>query len=391
MHLGLIYGLLLWLFARMPVVKKSKAAQAILILSCLWLFSLLTGGSASVIRSAVMFTFITFGTMFFRQASIYNSLAASAFVMLCYNPYYLDMIWKAVALTTAAQILTFPVCIYYFHQFPLLFLITNLIAVPLSTVILYAEILLVALSWIPVVGLYIGKITGWLLWLMNKIILWVNELPFAVWDKIPANVFTTWLLYATVICIAAWLINKNKKMLQWSLAFCAGFVLLHTIIAWQIKSQQKFIVYNVPQHQAIDFVEGNNYRFVGDSILLVDGLLQNFHLKPGRIALQLNKKVDSLPACFDKNGFYHFGNKKILVLDETFAFESEKKMDVDYIVISKSPKVYIPQLVKTFNCNKFIFDASNSLWKIEKWKQDCDKLNLQYHSIPEQGAFVTDL
>ena len=98
-----------------------------------------------------------------------------------------------------------------------------------------------------------------------------------------------------------------------------------------------------------------------------------------------------MASCFNKNGFYHFGNKKIVVLDETFAFESEKKMDVDYIVISKSPKVYIPQLVKTFNCNKFIFDASNSLWKIEKWKQDCDKLNLQYHSIPEQGAFVTDL
>ncbi len=424
MHLGLIYGLLLWLFARMPIVKKSKAAQAILILSCLWLFSLLTGGAASVIRSAVMFTFITFGTMFFRQSSIYNSLAASAFVMLCYNPYYLwdvgfqlsylavvgivvfqkpiynllyvknkylDMIWKAAALTTAAQILTFPVCIYYFHQFPLLFLITNLIAVPLSTIVLYAEILLVAFSWIPIVGLYIGKITGWLLWLMNKIILWVNELPFAVWDKIPANVFTTWLLYATVICIAAWLINKNKKMLQWSLAFCAGFVLFHTIIAWQVKSQQKFIVYNVPQHQAIDFVEGNNYRFVGDSILLIDGLLQNFHLKPGRISLQLNKKVDSMASCFNKNGFYHFGNKKIVVLDETFVFESEKKMNVDYIVISKNPKVYIPQLVKTFNCNKFIFDASNSLWKIEKWKQDCDKLNLQYHSIPEQGAFVTDL
>jgi competence protein ComEC len=425
MHLGLIYGMLIWMFARMPLIKRSKATQAFLILACLWLFSLLTGGAASVIRSAVMFTFITMGKMLLKkEASIYSSLAASAFVMLVYNPYYLwdvgfqlsylavvgivafqkpiynclyiknkyiDMVWKAAALTTAAQILTFPVCIYYFHQFPVLFLITNLVAVPLSTVVLYSAILLVAISWIPVMGLYVGKITGWLLWVMNKIILWVNELPFAVWDKIPSNIFTTWLLYATVFCVAAWLMNKNKKMLQWSLSFCAGFVLLHTVIAWQVKSQHKFIVYNVPQHQAIDFVEGNNYRFVGDSILLVDGILQNFHLKPGRIALQLNKKVDSMTACFNKNGFYQFGNKKIVVLDENIAFESEKKMDVDYIVISKNPKLYINQLVKTFNCNKFIFDASNSLWKIEKWKQDCDKLNLPYHSIPEQGAFVADL
>jgi competence protein ComEC len=424
MHLGLIYGILLWLFARLPLVKRSKATQAILILSCLWLFSLLTGGSASVIRSAVMFTFITLGSMFFKQASVYSSLAASAFVMLVINPYYLwdvgfqlsylavvgivafqkpiyncfyiknkyaDMVWKAAALTTAAQILTFPVCIYYFHQFPVLFLFTNLIAVPLSTVVLYAAIFLVAFSWIPVVGIYAGKLTGWLLSLMNKIILWVNELPFAVWDKIPSNIFTTWLLYATVICMASWLINKNKSMMQWGLACCAGFVLVHTGIAWQVKSQQKFIVYNVPQHQAIDFIEGNNYRFVGDSVLLTDGLLQNFHLKPGRIALQLNKNVESLPACFDKNGFYQFGNKKIAVLDQNAHYDSDKKMSVDYIILSKSPQLSIAELVKTFNCNKFIFDASNSLWKIEKWKQDCDKLNLPYHSVPQQGAFVTDL
>ncbi|MES2849749.1 MAG: ComEC/Rec2 family competence protein [Bacteroidota bacterium] len=426
MHLGLIYAMLVWLFARIPLIKKSRATQAILILTCLWLFSLLTGGSASVIRSAVMFSFITAGKMLLKkEASIYSSLAASALVMLCVNPYYLwdvgfqlsylavvgivafqkpiynlvyiknkwiDNVWKAAALTTAAQILTFPVCIYYFHQFPVLFLFTNLIAVPLSTGILYAAIFLVAFSWVPYVGEFAGKVAGWGLWLMNKFILWVNEFPFAVWDKIPSNILTTWLLYATVIAIATWLTSKNKRVLQWALCFCAGFVLLHAGIGWQVKSQQKFIVYNVPQHQAIDFVEGNNYRFLGDSILLVDGLLQNFHLKPGRIALQLNKRVDSMASCFGKEQFYHFGNKKILVLDEALSFEAgEKKMDVDFIVISKSPTIYIPQLVKTFNCNKFIFDASNSLWKIEKWKQDCDKLNLPYHSIPEKGAFVTDL
>ncbi len=426
MHLGLIYAMLVWLFAKTPGVKKSKATQAILILACLWLFSLLTGGSASVIRSAVMFSFITAGKMLLkREASIYSSLAASALLMLCVNPYYLwdvgfqlsylavvgivafqkpiynlvyvknqyiDMVWKAVALTTAAQILTFPVCIYYFHQFPLLFLITNLVAVPLSTAILYAEIFLVGFSWIPIVGLYAGKVTAWLLWLMNRFILWVNELPFAVWDKIPANMFTTWLLYATVVLIAAWLIHKNSKILKWALGCLAGFLLAHSIINWKVKSQQKIIVYNVPQHQAIDFVQGDTYRFAGDSILLVDGLLQNFHLKPGRIALQLNKRVGTMAGSYQKEMFYQFGDTRVLVIDKPVEFDTTtEKMNVDMIVISKSPKVYIPQLVKTFNCNKFIFDASNSLWKIEKWKQDCDKLNLPYHSIPEKGAFVMDL
>lgn len=426
MHLGLIYVMLVWLFARMPLIKKSKWLQAIMILSCLWLFSLLTGGAASVLRSAVIFSFITLGkTVFTKKSSTYNSLAASAFVMLVYNPYYLwdvgfqlsylavtgivifqkpiynlwyvknkvgNKIWEMIAITLAAQILTFPICIYYFHQFPNLFLITNLIAVPLSTIILYAEIALVALSWIPFVGVYIGKITGGLVWLMNKIILWINNFSFAVWDKIPANILSTWLLYATVIGLSAWLMNKNKKVLRFSLFALLAFVMVHAYGNWQIKNQQKLIVYNVPQHQAIDFVKGNNYIFNGDSVLLEDGMLQNFHLKPGRIALQLNNRTNTIATCWQQQMFYQFGNKRVLVIDKSVAFEPlQQKIDVDIIIISKSPKLYIPQLAQVFNCKQYVVDASNSLWKIGKWKKDCEELHLQLHSVPEKGAFVLDL
>jgi competence protein ComEC len=425
MHLGLIYGLLFWLFPKLPFIKRAKWLQAVLILTFLWLFSLLTGGAASVIRSAVMFTFITGGKFFFKQSSIYNSLAASAFVMLCYNPYYLwdvgfqlsylavigiiifqrpiynclyiknkwiDIVWQAVSLTTAAQILTFPICIYYFHQFPVLFLVANLIAVPLSTVILYTEIFLVVFSWVPYVSVFTGKITAWAVWCMNKFIEWINNLPFAVWDKIPADIFTTWLLYAVVIFIAAWLLNKNKKLLQVAFSCLVGFIAIHTVIAWQVKHQQKIIVYNVPQHKAIDFVRGNNYQFVGDSILLEDGLLQNFHLKPGRIALQLNHRVDSMQELFQQMNFYQFGNKRVLLIEDGTVFETTpQKIKVDIIVISKNPKLNINQLAQVFNCGCYVFDASNSLWKIDKWKQSCQQLNLQFHSVPEQGAFVLDL
>lgn len=426
MHLGLIYVMLVWIFARTPLIKKSKITQVILILGCLWLFSILTGGSASVLRSAVMFSFITVGKTFFRQSSIYNSLAASAFIMLCYNPYYLwdvgfqlsyfavvgiivfqkpiynllyvknkwvDKVWQLVAVSLAAQVLTFPICIYYFHQFPNLFLITNIIAVPLSTIILFAEIALVAFAWVPFVGEYLGKVVTWLVWLMNKIILSVNDIPFAVWDRIPANVFTTWLLYIVVIGVAVWLLNKNKRLLKISLFCLLVFTMAQVYGKWQIANQKKLIVYNVPQHQAIDFIDGNNFQFVGDSALLVDGMLQNFHLKPGRIQMQLNKRVDSVKNIFTaQNLFYQFGNKRILLINKPISFEEpQEKIDVDIIIISKSPKLYIPQLVSVFNFNKIIFDASNSLWKIEKWKKDCERLHLQNYSVPQQGAFILDL
>ena len=425
MHLALIYGLLVWLFARIPLINKSKIAQVALILSCLWLFSLLTGAAASVLRSAVMFTFIAVGKNLSKESSIYNSLAASAFVMLCHNPYFLwdvgfqlsylavvgiiifqksiynwlyiknkwvNKIWKLMAVSLSAQVLTFPVCIYYFHQFPNLFLITNIIAVPLSGIILFAEIGLVAFSWIPLLGNYLGKIVGWGVWCMNKIIVWVSQLSFAVWDNIPSTVATTWLLYAVVIGIAMWLLNKNKNAFRLAIVCLFGFTLLLAYGNWQIKNQQKIIVYNVPQHQAIDFISGNNYLFLGDSILLADGVLQNFHLKPARVALQLNKRVDTIAAVFQEQLFYKMGNKKLIVIDKPIQFEQvQQRVDVDMIVISKSPKLSIAQLQNVFNCSQYIFDASNSLWKIAQWQKDCKALHLNFHSIPAEGAFVCDI
>jgi competence protein ComEC len=425
MHLALIYVLLVWLFAKIPLINKSKLLQLILILTCLWLFSLLTGASPSVLRAAVMFSFIAVGKTYFKQASIYNSLAASAFVLLCFNPYYLwavgfqlsylavlgivifqkpiyncfyiknkwiDKAWQLMSVTTAAQILTFPVCIYYFHQFPNLFLISNMIAVPLSGIILYAEIALIAFSWIPFVGIWLGKLVTGLIWVMNKIILWINDQPFAVWDKIQATVLSTWLLYTIVIGFSCWLFLKNKKYFHFAMFMLLAFVIQNAYSKWQSSKQQKLIVYNVPQHKAIDFINGNEYLFVGDSSLEEEGFLQNFHLKPGRILQQLVKSSDTLNGVFNNGMFYQFNSKKILIADKTISFESvDKKIDLDLLIISKNPKLNITDLLAVFNCKQVVFDASNPEWKIEKWKQECNDLQVNNYSIPEAGAFIYNI
>jgi len=425
MHLGLIYVLLVWLFAKVPLISQSKLMQVVLILGFLWLFSLLTGAAASVLRSAVMFTFITLGKHFMKRSSIYNSIAASAFVMLCFNPYFLwdvgfqlsyaavvgivvfqrpiyncmyiknkwvDGTWKLMSVSLAAQLLTFPACIYYFHQFPNLFLITNIIAVPLSGFILYAEIALVALSWLPFAGTYLGKGVSWLLWLMNKIIRGINDLPFSVWDKIHADVITTWMLYMVVAGFSAWLISKNKKYFQLGLVCLLFFVSLNTYNSWQLAKQQMIIVYNVPRYQAIDLVSGNSYRFIGDDELQEDALLQNFHLKPGRVYFQLNQRKDSMEDVFQDGLFYQFNKKRLMIIDRPLLFETPRqKTDIDLVIISKNPKLSISQLASGFNCKQFIFDASNPEWKIAQWQKECEDLHLPGYTIAREGAFVYDI
>ena len=160
---------------------------------------------------------------------------------------------------------------------------------------------------------------------------------------------------------------------------------------WHFSRQEKIIVYNVPSHRAIDFVSGNRYRFVGDDDLARDGLLQTFHLKPSRISLMLTAKDDGGMDLYRSNNFYQFHNKRILIIDSAIVYiPAAERMHVDYIIISKNPKIVMPRLAAVFNCNHYVFDASNPLWKIAKWKKDCEDLHLPFHSVPEQGAFVTD-
>ena len=425
LHLGLIYAVLLWLLNRVPVLKRSRHAKVVLLISSLWLFALLTGGSASVLRSAVMFTVIVAGKYYFRQSSVYNSLATSAFILLCYNPFFLwdvgfqlsycavigivslqqfiyrqwyisnwcgRQLWSMASVTIAAQLTAFPLCIYYFHQFPNMFLLTNLVAVPLSTVILFAEILLVIIAPLHAAATWLGKITGLFIYIMNEVILFFDSFSFSVWDNIYADVFTSLSLYTFLFFVMAGWMNSRRRYFHISLFCLALFTALHTLYFLQAQQQRKIIIYNVSRHRAVDFIDRDRFVFAGDSILSQPGLQQNFHLKPARIALQATHAEESLPALRQQNGYYSFYHKKIVMIDSSAVFSmpaGSKKTDV--LLLSHNPAVDIEEVIKLVSPAIIVFDASNSLWKIQQWKRECEALILRYHSVAEEGAFVLEV
>lgn len=422
MHLALIYYFLLWIFARVPVIKKSKFTRLVLVLLCLWFFSLLTGAPASVLRSAVMFSFIAVGDSFDKKNSIYNSLAISAFVLLCYDPFmlwdvgfqlsYLAVLgivifqkyiynwfyfknkilhagWKIASVSLAAQLLTLPLCIFYFHQFPLLFLLSNMIAIPLSTIALWGCIAVVAMSAIPITAVYCGKLVAGIIWLLNHFVLLINSIPFSLWSGLSVSLAGTILLYLIFICFTYSLIKKNKSVLKIALASTLIFASITAYLKWKTFNQKKIIVYNISQHQGIDFIFGNQFHFVGDSDLTENSLLANYNLKPARIALMLHNNPDFKGFLHVEKNFYQFYNKRILIIDSAFNYYPlREKINLDYIVISKNPRVIISEITANFDCKNFIFDASNSFWKIDQWKKECEELHLHFHSVAEQGAFV---
>lgn len=302
-----------------------------------------------------------------------------------------DFIWKLNAVTIAAQILTLPVSIYHFQQFPATFLLTNFLAVPLSSFILLAEILLCITSFIPVVAALSGKVISWLIWLMNTYIERIELLPFSLWDGLQISIPQTVLLFVVASGWGVWLIGKSKTGLKCGLAALFAFTILRMFSFIKANGRQQLIVYNVPRKQAIDIIDRRKYLFVGDPDLLADDFIRNFHIKPSR-TLHRVEPVEGPDQYHLQEDMLIYRDHKILLLKETKHFSAlPTRLPVDLLIVSNSPKLYFNELAKTFSVRQVVFDGSCPAWKVNHWKRDCDSLHIPYHDVSEKGAFVMPL
>lgn len=423
LHLGMIYWLLLKILIPFAKRKWLVIVKPIVILFVLWGFTFVAGAAPSILRSAVMFTFIVVGETFDKRVNILNSLAASAFLLLAINPFslwdvgfqlsytavlsivifhgyinkwfyfknkLLQYFWSLNALSLSAQILTLPIVLYHFHQFPNLFLITNIFAVPFSGLILFAELLLLVVSPLTSVANFVGSFTENLISILNNFIQRMDSLPFAVWQSIQITIPQAILLYAAIITFAIWLVQKNSKYFLSGLMFLLLFITIRSIDFAKRNTQQKLIVYNVPKHTAIDIIEGRNYYFLGDSILTEDGFLRNFHIKPSRVLHRITP-TNTINNFSITSNFILSANKKVVIVDDEFEFTTTQKIKTDVVVLTKNPKVELSNLSTIFQCNQYVFDSSNPFYKVEQWNKQADSLHLQHHSTATQGAFQVDL
>jgi len=424
MHIALIYWLLDLVCSPLKKIKHSKWPVAAVVIAGLWLFSLVAGAQASVIRSAVMFTCIVIGKTFVKKASIYNTLAFSAFALLCYNPYWLwdvgfqlsyaavlsivifakpiynlmyiknkmlDFVWKANSVSIAAQLLTTPISLYHFHQFPNYFLLSNFVAVPLSSIIVLGEIALCAVSLVPLVASITGKILSTLMWLMNAYIERIEALPLSLTDNIQISVLQAVLLTAMVCGIGYLMLEKQKFGAWLGLMSLAAFAIIRSLTVIGCDQQRDLIVYNIPKHHAIDLFEGRKYCFIGDAALGSDQTLQNFYLRPTRSSYRANSCSQFSDGLTGRNCLF-FNSKRILLIDQDFfPVHLEKRDVIDIAVVSGNQAVNFADLVAAFDIRQFVLDGSLTLSKANYWKKNCALHDIPCHYTNEKGAFVMKL
>ena len=419
LHLGIIYWILRWLTRALPQKGRARWWRFIIILGSLWLFSLLAGAQPSVLRSAVMFSFILVSETLQRRSNIYNTLCASAFFLLLFNPFWLwdigfqlsyaavlslvlymqpvyrswyiskkwvDTLWQMCAVTLAAQVLTIPLCLYYFHQFPVYFLPANLICVPLSTALLAGCILLVALSPFPAVAHWVGGIVQEGIRLMNFLVEWIVQLPGSSVGGFSLHEAQVAAGYLLLIFLMAFICRKNRQAIK---GFLAAVIIIQTISYWQRQQwarQAEWRVYYLSGYSSSDIIAGGLYTTVAEDSSGIDPGSYHFQLAGARAGLM---QAHSSPLLLPSVSALQAGNRRILILDRPL--RQRLKIKADVLWLKKGSRLQTDAIAGPQQISQIVADGSLPPWHTQNWKEAAARAGIPFHDVKTDGFFALRL
>lgn len=427
LHVGIIYVLLNFLVGRVKRIPNIGPFLYILLcLTGLWIYALVTGLSPSVQRAAVMFSFILISSTVRRQSNIYNTLACSAFVLLWANPFILysvgfqlsylavfgivylqpriyawftpntkvlDWIWQLTSVSIAAQIATFPLGVYYFHQFPIYFWISNIVVIPGAMLMLPMGLatLFTGLFIPPLATLF-----GWLLettiQFVNALVAFIQQLPGSTIEQVSITPWQTWLLYFIIIFLI--LLFHYRKLRFLTLAVISLFFVvgIHTTRMYQQFQEKSMTVYSVKEDTHIDFTQGFTNLHLGPWTSNAQ-----YHILANHI--QKGVRTEFVSDSTRHPTLVHTSNQQVALMrwqDKTIAIvrkplhriKSIQPIPVDYVIVTHNAIRELSHLNDLFSYEQLIIDGTNNRYTAEKLADEASREHIAYHSVPMEGAIT---
>lgn len=430
LHVGIVYMVLNFFLGFLDKSKHTKYLKALLLLLCVWFYAFVTGLSPSVMRAATMFSFVIVGQTFKRNTNIFNTLFASVFFLLVFNPYLimqvgfqlsylavagivyiqpklykqlyaknwlLDKIWAITAVSIAAQIATFPLGLLYFHQFPNYFFVSNLVVIPAATIILAVGIAALVFSQFSWLFIPLSYVLNYSIKILNESVFFIDRLPYSLTQGISISVLECWLIYLCIALIIGFLVYKKNYLL---FGFLCSLVAILSIDLYEdayLSKQKKIIIYNIKGSTTIDFINGFEHVFLSDSATYYNNSTMLFNVKHNWDDLDLEKEifVDVSDTIVNTNYFskqkhvIRFMDKTLFVVDTTFHLRKlHGPIEVDYLLLTQNAKVKVQDLLQNFRFENIIIDGSCKASYAKNMTKYAKEANLPCYYTGEAGAFV---
>lgn len=417
LHVGIIFLVLQRLFNLIMLpFSKGKYISAVLQLLGIWSFALLTGLTPSVTRAATMFTFIIVGQQLKRPVHVYNSIAASALLLLAFQPYLvtqvgfqlsyaavfgivyfqprlyrlwyvknkvLDWIWQITCVSIAAQLGTFVLGIFYFHQFPTYFMVSNLLVIPAAIGILHAGLLLFLVSPWPLVADFVGTLLREGILVLNSCIHQIETWPHAILSPLTLNPLQGILIYILLISSSFWLIHYYNQL---RLIALGSLALLISSFTWQHlerQTQKGITVYAIRGHTAINYHNGATAFLLVDTALLIDYEELDYQTAlHGVYAGWKNWKklaVEDLPVAG-------------IVCNNVAWWQAppaqQSPANTTTLILSSNHTIRPEHVLQLPQLKQLVLDGSHSKASRKFWHGEAEKYGWDCHLVDEDGAYI---
>lgn len=408
LHIGILLLILNFLLKPLQRFKFGKYIKPLLLILLLWSFALLTGFSPSVVRAVSMFSFIAIGLQLKRKTSLLNSLFLSLFVILLINPYYIfqvgfqlsylavfsiimfqpliyklftpsikviDYLWKLTSVSLAAQIGVIPLGLYYFHQFPGLFLLSNLVVLPFLGVILATGILVIILASVNLLPRFVGDFFNSILKILNVFIEWIGGIDSFVFSGIDLNLFQSLCLYMILLGIIICL----RKVNFYRLCFILISILVFQV-SWLyskiIIPASELVIFHKPKESIFGIKENEKLKVYSENYStksFLDDYIRVRHIE--------KTSYDSIPEIMN------LSEKLILIIDTTRNYNIDN-FKPKILILKNSPKINLERLINQFSPDQIIADGSNYYSFIDRWRETAMNKKIPFHYTGEKGAYI---
>jgi competence protein ComEC len=424
-HVGLVYLVLAFCLSFLNRYQHGRVIKAVIIIILIWFYALLTGFSPPVCRAAVMLSLIITGNTYSRHISSLNILAFSAFALLLFDPLlitdvgfqlsylavaglivlqpliyqgfevknrWLDKLWLFFSASIAAQVITFPLSAYYFHQIPVYFLISNLFILLPSAIMLCGGILYLFLPQDFIVAKWLGYLLEQTITFTNKVLGIIEHAPMASINKIWLTKIEYVLLYG-IILILFMLIHKRSRILI-SLGMALVFALLLSVSLkyYNAAHTNQMTFLNLRKNTGIVFKNGREAVVLTN--LEIDSKAYKWSVQPYLDSSKvsdvkiINLQDDLTTATFSKKGnAVKFLKYKITLIDKTSSPLSPNVAS-KFIYITGNPRLenIFPGMQQMHTT--LVIDGSNSKKTIADIKQRAQLLHTAIKILPGNKALV---
>ena len=412
LHIGFILLFVTQLLKPFPNTKKGALIKLIITLTALFLFGILAGLAPSVVRSVAMFSFVAIGNHLRRSVNIYHTLLVSVLLILLFQPSFLfdvgfqlsyvalffiiwmqpliDKLWKPknkiqkyvwdiLTVSFAAQIGTLPLSVYYFHQFPMLFFVTNLIVIPFLSIIMALGVFVMVLAAFNYVPFYPAKLLELCICFLDKIINTIGSLEQFVIKDIPLNLSLLLSGYLLLITIILWFKKPSFKRLACALLVIIVFQLTSIKTKWDIQRQDELVIYNTKNNTLIT-------ERIGDKVTLYSNDCQVKDSKSITLLKSyLTGNFSHLNRQIGLQNLVYFKGKKILILDSSTVYP--KSAHPDIVLLTQSTKINLDRFLQNIKPKIVIADGSNFKTVQKFWKTSCNQKKIPFHATNEKGFY----